>query len=558
MRGARGDWCYRTLVGVVFATGAYLCLVNLDHVGLWHDEADTAVFARNLLKDGRLTGWDGRNLAGGANARSLNERLEHTLPPVMYWVTAGSFAVFGLSDWAARLPHALLGIMGVWIAWMVIRRHVRPERWTALVMLGCITLSPQLILYSRQARYYALMAVVAMATMYLYEQWWRRRKAGWLVALGLTALAGCMNHYTSGTAMIGAIALTHLAGRAERTSASEWIMLAVAGMAPLVLLAGYLAWVGAIGGERSGFEELAGHLDGRGEIVRYGGWLEPVLRSARYCAELVRADWLPWAVLGWVGWETVRKRWTRGDDHAGQAMIRIAGIGLAYTAISGAISVQAWGPESVVALRYYMPALMIASMVTGYVVSRCWSKGPWSGAILTGLVLTTSASPYAMKMDTPWLAQTVPGLRLPRLVKEIHRPYPEAAREVGEFLNEEARADETVRTGYFGDREALIWYAGERILTCCMLDEEARQRHPELSRLPAYLDESREASWIADFGWKLKENPTIRWENYVRVWTIDDSGYPWHRPEWTWHKFTPIAVPDGVVVWGSGQQEPER
>lgn len=59
----------------VLAVAAYLCLVNLDYAALWHDEAPAALIGRNLLQRGDITGWDGRNLVGGTNGRTLNAEL---------------------------------------------------------------------------------------------------------------------------------------------------------------------------------------------------------------------------------------------------------------------------------------------------------------------------------------------------------------------------------------------------------------------------------------------------------------------------------------------------
>ena len=62
-------WPWAVLSAAVFAAAAYLCLVNLDYAALWHDEAPTALIAKNLLERGDIVGWDGRNLVGGTNGR---------------------------------------------------------------------------------------------------------------------------------------------------------------------------------------------------------------------------------------------------------------------------------------------------------------------------------------------------------------------------------------------------------------------------------------------------------------------------------------------------------
>src|SRR6516164_9400337 len=40
-------------------------------------------------------------------------------PPVTYWLVAASVKLFGLNEWAVRLPVALAGISGVIAAWLL-------------------------------------------------------------------------------------------------------------------------------------------------------------------------------------------------------------------------------------------------------------------------------------------------------------------------------------------------------------------------------------------------------------------------------------------------------
>jgi len=40
-------------------------------------------------------------------------------PPMTYWLVAASMKLFGQNEWAARLPLALAGMSGVWVAWLL-------------------------------------------------------------------------------------------------------------------------------------------------------------------------------------------------------------------------------------------------------------------------------------------------------------------------------------------------------------------------------------------------------------------------------------------------------
>ena len=47
---------YTLATAGVFLIAAYLCLVNLDYVALWHDEGPVAVQGKILLQQGDIIG----------------------------------------------------------------------------------------------------------------------------------------------------------------------------------------------------------------------------------------------------------------------------------------------------------------------------------------------------------------------------------------------------------------------------------------------------------------------------------------------------------------------
>jgi len=57
-------WQNRAPMIVAVALALSLACLGLSNHAFWDDEAGTALFARNLLKTGELTAWDGVNLNG--------------------------------------------------------------------------------------------------------------------------------------------------------------------------------------------------------------------------------------------------------------------------------------------------------------------------------------------------------------------------------------------------------------------------------------------------------------------------------------------------------------
>lgn len=59
-------------------------------------------------------------------------------PPLLYWAIAGAYAVAGVSEFTARTPTALAGVVLVMCMYLALRKEAgeRPARWAALAMLA--------------------------------------------------------------------------------------------------------------------------------------------------------------------------------------------------------------------------------------------------------------------------------------------------------------------------------------------------------------------------------------------------------------------------------------
>jgi len=116
-------------------------------------------------------------------------------PPLSFWLSAASFRLLGVSEFAGRLPHLLCALGMAGLVWDFARRRFGTrEAWLALALLG----GSSLFLVSAGA----LMtdgALVLCSTLAMYAFWMAlqaepgaaRRRQGWLffAALGLGLLA---------------------------------------------------------------------------------------------------------------------------------------------------------------------------------------------------------------------------------------------------------------------------------------------------------------------------------------------------------------------------------
>jgi 4-amino-4-deoxy-L-arabinose transferase-like glycosyltransferase len=56
-------------------------------------------------------------------------------PPLPFWLSAASFKVFGVNEFAARAPHWMGGALVVWLVWNLSARRDRREAWYAATLL---------------------------------------------------------------------------------------------------------------------------------------------------------------------------------------------------------------------------------------------------------------------------------------------------------------------------------------------------------------------------------------------------------------------------------------
>ena len=573
---------YAALTAGVLAVAAYLCLVNLDYAALWHDEAPTALIGRNLLQRGDISGWDGRNLVGGTNGRTLNEDLRDVLPPLMYVLNAAGMAVFGVNETGARIMPALIGILSLGLLYLLLRQHLADHPRLIFFSLLLAAWSPQLLLYFRQSRYYAFMACGVIAAFYLYECWWRSGKTGYLGALALVAALAFFNHYIGGAATMLALAAWHLLFRTRETAPRQWLALAAAGFVVVALGTAYLFWVGVIGGERSGSLAFSG-VTGLGEYRGTTPLL--LLRIGIYTRELFTADWISWPVFLWFTGMlcliVIRRRRVgparsarradarnrsrrstagvqeadgpqglqeaRGDDLPLAAAGGIVLMGALFALFSAALSVQPVWVIPITDLRYYMGALPLLLAMKGLFAEWAWRKSKLAGAAAVAVLLFSSAGAWPFNLINFHTGERTLGLHLLQFVREIHRPYRDSIRVVSDYLLAHAEQDDLVYVPGFADREALIFTTGHQVLFCCVLDEDSPLPRATVESLGARLSlNGAVPDWIVMFG-KLRSE---YWDKVKAHYAIaaepDVFFYPTQRPELNLHLFMPLPAQPGV------------
>jgi len=160
------------------ALAAVTFFFNLWRFGLWEpDEARYAEIAREMVSGGSLV------------IPHLNYVIYVEKPPLLYWFTSLSFAVFGINEFAARLFVALFGVLGVAAtAWFAARCFGKRHALLAGAILATIPL------YATMAQVLTtdmmLTTLVTIANFALFLHWREGGRWCWLgyVAIGLGVL----------------------------------------------------------------------------------------------------------------------------------------------------------------------------------------------------------------------------------------------------------------------------------------------------------------------------------------------------------------------------------
>ena len=136
------------LLGLILFVGTVLRFWGLDNVGLHGDEETMAMPALSLLENG-----EPRLPSGMYYPRAL----------IHIYMMSGSVWMFGESEWAFRLPSAIVGSLAVLAAFFMGRRYLSPQ--FNLAFVATVALLPGLIEVSQTARMYVFL-VTCMIWMF--------------------------------------------------------------------------------------------------------------------------------------------------------------------------------------------------------------------------------------------------------------------------------------------------------------------------------------------------------------------------------------------------------
>ena len=101
------------LLGVLLAISAFLIFKNLSDNYLWQDEAESAVLAKNILKFGYPSAFDGTNSLR-VYLSSLGANYQWKFHPWLhFYLISLSYSILGVNTFSSRLPFAICGLLSI-------------------------------------------------------------------------------------------------------------------------------------------------------------------------------------------------------------------------------------------------------------------------------------------------------------------------------------------------------------------------------------------------------------------------------------------------------------
>ncbi len=230
-------------------------------------------------------------------------------PPLSYWVVAGSYRVFGVSLWAARLPIAL-GAAVIILTVFVLGRTAFSTRAGLLAALT-LAATPRFLLFSRRIiiDIYSAMFFGLTLLFFVLAETEPARRRQWLVAMYAAVGVGVLTKGPVAAALPGLVILVYLALSGRLRIVGRMMLPAGFLIGAAIVLPYYWALY-----DRHGWEYISSFLL-RENLARYAEGVGAPNRGPLFYLPVVFADlYFPWSLLLPAGLALVpwRRVWPSG------------------------------------------------------------------------------------------------------------------------------------------------------------------------------------------------------------------------------------------------------
>ncbi|MFL5340010.1 MAG: ArnT family glycosyltransferase [Gemmataceae bacterium] len=344
---------------VILTAAAVLTLPGLGRASLWDmDEGLNAEAAREMLESGNWV------------VPKFSFQLRDAKPALLYWLQAGTYRLFGVNEFAARLPSALAAALAALLSYELARRMFSP----AAGLLGGLILISTLTV-SQSGRFANPDALLLGCTALTFSCFWagyapgragEPPRRGWFVPLGATCGLGMLAKGPVGLVLPGATILLFLAWQRQL-----WTLLdrrLFLGAAAFLLVA--LPWYAAVSIETRG--DFATGFFLKNNFGRYLRPMEDHRGPVYYHAGVLLMGFAPWSALLPVAlWYAMRRPAAantpfspvRATDPARRLLLCWFAVYLAFFSLS-----------ATKLPNYTLPLYPAVALLTGQFLD-CWRRG---------------------------------------------------------------------------------------------------------------------------------------------------------------------------------------
>ena len=175
----------RPLSLAIFVLAAFLFFFRIGHHSFWGDELQTAGLAAQLSQS---------ELWNSTDPTSMDEIFAWGFLVPYYSIIKIWVSVFGSSESGFRSLSATSALVGLAMILGLGERVWNLSRRTTLIAAALYALSPMMLWYAQEARYYALLQPITLTLCTFYLLYGRTQRRRWLVAWTITSMFALMTH----------------------------------------------------------------------------------------------------------------------------------------------------------------------------------------------------------------------------------------------------------------------------------------------------------------------------------------------------------------------------
>ena len=519
------------MVAVAIAVAAGLAFAGITDNRFWDDEANTAIFAQNLLETGELSAWNGRNLIGYRDGAELDENLVNVfMPPLQYWLAAVGIAVFSDDELGLRSPFVIAGLLCI-VALVFLARGLLGDRFPWALPAWVVALAPAFILYIRNCRYYSPGAALSIGLLATAAGAIPSRR-GMITRASLAVVFAVLlmqTNYFYAAGVMAALPLL-LVLEQHRTRRHLVVMGAAivgAGIAGAYVLAVKNPFDAPVPrpDEMEGIERFATllwwHLRDVGTFEFFPVLLLPVLA-------------LPFAVK--------RLSQRRGEAKAG---IAVAGMMVVSIVVTALFTPQSASKSTIADMRYLVPLIPMGAVVTAVALRILWSLGRPVAAVAFGVLVFSNVLHLGfLGADNAYLPPRGVECTLCQYIGEVTSDRTTNTEALIEYIEKLPEDDVLLVVPPFMGYSPMYYMPERRF--CCQLKEDHPLADDVASQLPDYVfweraHEDLDIALISAMPPATKEGPlSIRdiYMGYYRyVDVLDIPARDCSKPELPWHSF---------------------